>query len=410
MEVLYSRCAGVDVHKKTVVVCRIIPGPDGKPIKEIRTFTTMTRDLLALSDWLTEGGVTHVAMESTGVYWKPVYNFLEGTFTLLLVNAAPIKPVPGRKSDVKDCAWIADLLRHGLLKGSFVPDRGLRELRELTRYRTALVRERAAEQNRVHKTLEGANIKLGAVVSRMAGRSVRAILEALVAGTTDPTVLADLAQGRLRQKRGDLERALAGRLGLHQRFMLTEQLVHLEYLEEGVARLSTEIATRLRPFEAELGRLDTIPGVARITAEVALAELGTDMTRFPTDRHCASWSGLCPGQDESAGKRRSGRTRKGNPALRGALIQAAHAAARTKDTYLSAQYHRLAARRGKKRAAVAVAHTILTIVYHILRTGSTYRELGGNFFDERDREQIIRRQVSRLERLGYHVTLERVPA
>jgi transposase len=236
------------------------------------------------------------------------------------------------------------------------------------------------------------------------------MLEALVAGTTDPAVVADLAQGRLRQKRGDLERALTGRLGPHQRYMLTEQLAHLEYLDEAIARLRTEIKTRLHPFEAELARLDTIPGVAQTTAEVAVAELGVDMSRFPTDRHCASWSGLCPGHDESAGKRRSGKTRKGSPALRGALVQAAHAAAKTKDTYLSAQYHRLAARRGKKRAAVAVAHTILTIMYHILRTGRTYYELGGNFFDERDRERITRRQVTRLERLGYRVTLERVSA
>jgi len=231
------------------------------------------------------------------------------------------------------------------------------------------------------------------------------MLKALVAGTTDPAIVADLARGRMRQKRGELERALAGRMGPHQRYMLTEQMVHLEYLEEAIARLGAEIKTRLQPVEAELKRLDTIPGVAQITAEVVAAELGMNMTRFPTDRHCASWSGLCPGEDESAGKRRSGKTRKGSPALRDALIQAAHAAAHTKNTYLSAQYHRLAARRGKKRAAVAVAHTILTIIYHILRTGRSYEELGGNFFDERDRERIARRQVARLQRLGYQVTL-----
>jgi transposase len=327
-----------------------------------------------------------------------------------VVNAQHIKAVPGRKRDVRDAEWIADLLQHGLLRGSYIPDRGQRELRELVRYRTALVREQTRELNRLQKVLEGANIKLATVASTMRTQSARAILEALVAGTTDPATLADLAQGRLREKRAALERALAGRLGTHQRFMLAEQLAHLDYLEEAIGHLNGEIRTRLHPFEAELARLDTIPGIARTTAEVVVAELGTDMTRFPTDRHCASWSGLCPGDHESAGKRRSGKTRKGSPALRGALVQAAHAASRSKDTYLSAQYHRLAARRGKKRAAVAVAHSILTIIYHMLRSGRSYEELGGNYFDERDREHVARRQVARLERLGYHVTLEPVPA
>jgi transposase len=410
MEVVYPRCCGLDVHQKSVTACLLTVAPSGERQKELRTFGTMTDDLLALADWLVVAGCTHVAMESTGVYWKPIYNLLEGTFELLVVNAQHIKAVPGRKSDVRDAEWIADLLQHGLLRGSYIPDRPQRELRELTRYRTALVREQARELNRLQKVLEGANVKLGAVASTMGGQSVRAMLEALVAGTTDPATLADLAQGRLRAKRATLQRALAGRVGAHQRFLLAEQLAHLEYLEEAIDHLNEELRTRLRPFEAELARLDTVPGVARITAEVTLAELGTDMGRFPTDRHCASWSGLCPGQDESAGKRRSGKTRKGSPALRGALIQAAHAASRTKDTYLSVQYHRLSARRGKKRAAVAVAHTILTIMYHILRTGRSYEELGGNFFDERDRKRVARRQVARLERLGYRVTLEPVPA
>jgi transposase len=410
MEVVYPRCCGLDVHQKNVTACLLTVTPSGGRQKELRTFGTMTDDLLALADWLVVAGCTHVAMESTGVYWKPVYNVLEGAFELLVVNAQHIKAVPGRKSDVRDAEWIADLLQHGLLRGSYIPDRPQRELRELTRYRTALVREQARELNRLEKVLEGANIKLGTVASTIAGRSVRAMLDALVAGTTDPATLAELAQGRLRQKRAALQRALAGRVGTHQRFMLAEQLAHLEYLEDAIGHLNTEIRTRLRPLEAELARLDTIPGIARLTAEVALAELGTDMMRFPTDRHCASWSGLCPGQDESAGKRRSGKTRKGSPALRAALIQAAHAAGRSKNTYLSAQYHRLTARRGKKRAAVAVAHTILTIIYHVLRTGRSYQDLGANFFDERDRERIARRQVARLERLGYRVTLDQVPA
>ncbi|HKV44569.1 MAG TPA: IS110 family transposase [bacterium] len=410
MEVVYPRCCGLDVHKKNVTACLLTVGADGTRQKEIRTFETMTDDLLTLADWLVTAGCTHVAMESTGVYWKPIYNLLDGAVELLVVNAQHIKAVPGRKSDVRDAEWIADLLQHGLVRGSYIPDRPQRELREVTRYRTALVREQTREFNRLQKVLEGANIKLASVASTMTGHSVRAMLEALVAGTTDPAALADLAQGKLRKKRPELERALAGRLGAHQRFMLAEQLAHLEYLEEAITHLNEELKVRLRPFEAELQWLDTIPGVARVTAEIALAELGVDMTRFPTDRHCASWSGLCPGQDESAGKRRSGKTRHGSQALRAALVQAAHGAARAKDTYLSAQYHRLAARRGKKRAAVAVAHTIITIIYHLLRTGGTYRELGGNFFDERDREQVARRQVARLQRLGYRVTLERVPA
>lgn len=408
MEVLYPRCCGLDVHKKSVTACLITPGPKGARHKEVRTFGTMTEDLLALADWLVLSSCTHVAMESTGVYWKPIYNLLEEIATLLVVNAQHIKAVPGRKTDVQDAEWIADLLQHGLLRASYIPKRPQRELRELTRYRTALVRERAAEVNRVQKVLEGANIKLASVASDLTGVSARAMLEALVGGTTDPAVLADLAQGRLRKKQPELKRALAGHLGAHQRFMLTQQWAHVDALTEIIAAVSTEIAARLRPFQTELERLDTIPGVARSTAEVALAELGVDMTRFPTDRHCASWSGLCPGQDESAGKRRSGKMRKGSPALRTTLVQAAHAAARTKGTYLSTQYHRIAARRGGKRAAVAVAHTILTIMYHLLRSGGTYQELGGNFFDQRNRERVARRQVARLERLGYRVTLEPV--
>lgn len=410
MEVIYPHCCGLDVHQKSVTACVLSLTPTGQRQKELRTFDTMTDGLLALSDWLVSAGCTHVAMESTGVYWKPIFNLLEGTFHLLVVNAQHIKAVPGRKSDVRDAEWIADLLQHGLVRGSYIPDRAQRELRELTRYRTALVREQAREFNRLAKVLEGANIKLASVVSTMTGQSVRAMLEALVAGTTDPAVMADLAKGRLRSKRAELERALAGRLRPHQQFMLAEQMVHVDCLEEAIARLSVEIKSRLQPVEVELERLDTIPGVARNTAEVVAAELGLDMTRFPTDRHCASWSGLCPGEDESAGKRRSGKTRKGSPALRSALVQAAHAAARSKNTYLSAQYHRLAARRGKKRAAVAVAHTILTIIYHMVRTRRSYQELGGNFFDERDRERIARRQVARLRRLGYEVTLTPVTA
>jgi transposase len=408
MDVVYERCCGLDIHKKTVVACLVLPGPAGAPAKEVRTFGTMTADLLALADWLAGAGCTHVAMESTGVFWKPIYNLLEGGFELLLVNARHVKAVPGRKTDVRDCEWIADLLRHGLLRGSFVPDRPARELRELTRYRTSLVRERAAEVNRLQKTLEGANIKLAAVATDLRGRSAREMLAGLVAGSVDAAAIAQLARGRMREKIPVLERALTGRLGEHQRFLLARQLAHIDFLDEAIEQVSAEVAERVRPFQDALERLDTIPGIGRWTAEVILAEIGADMARFPTAGHLASWAGMCPGNNESAGKRKSGRTRKGSPWLRSALTEAAQAASRKRDGYLAAQYHRLATRRGKKRAVVAVGHTILEIVHHLLAGGTTYRDLGGHYFDERDRQAVERRLVGRLEGLGYKVTLEPV--
>ncbi len=407
MEVVYPRCCGLDIHKKLVVACLITPEADGTPRKEIRSFGTMTDDLLVLADWLAGAGCTHVAMESTGVYWQPLYNLLEGRFALLLANARHIKAVPGRKTDVRDCEWIADLLRHGLLRASFVPDRAQRELRDLTRYRTALVQERSAEVNRLQKTLEGANIKLAAVATDVMGKSGRQILAGLVGGATDAAALAQLAKGRLRQKLPQLERALVGRFGAHQRFLVARQLAHVDDLDETIAQVSTEIAERLRPFAAELTRLDEIPGVGPWTAEVIIAELGTDMSRFPTDRHAASWAGLCPGNHESAGKRMSGRTRKGNRYLRAALTEAAQAAGRTKATYLGAQYRRLAAHRGKQRAALAVGHTILIIAYHLLTDGTAYHDLGSDYFDRRDHQALERRLVRRLEALGNKVTIER---
>lgn len=408
MEVVYPHCCGLDLHKESVVACRILPGPQGQPLKELQRFGTTTRELLALADWLTEGGVTHVAMESTGVYWKPVWNLLEGSFALLLVNAQHIKQVPGRKSDVKDAEWIADLLRHGLLKGSFVPPREQRELRELTRYRRRLVQERAAAVNRLQKTLEGANIKLAGVASDVTGKSAREILAALVGGETDPTTLAEHAKGRLRPKRAALAEALEGQFGAHQRFLVGEQLAHLAALEGFIERLSAEIGARLRPFEAQLVALETTHGVARRTSEEVVAELGTDMSRFPSEHHLASWAQLCPGTHESAGKRKSGKSRKGNPWLRAALIEAARAAARTKGSYAQAQYRRIAARRGGKRAAVAVAHSLLIGIYHILRDGVVYQDLGGQYFVQRDRERVVRRSVRHLEELGYRVVLEPV--
>jgi transposase len=316
MDVVYPRCCGLDVHKRTVVACVIVSRTRGTPHKEIRTFGTMTAELLELADWLRAQEVTHVAMESTGVYWQPIYNLLEDEFTLLLANARHIKAVPGRKTDVRDCEWVADLLRHGLLKASFVPQREQRELRELTRYRTALIRERSAEVNRLQKTLEGANIKLAAVATDVLGVSGRQMLHELVAGVSDPAVLADLARGRLREKRPQLERALAGRFGAHQRFLVAQQLAHLDDLDDILAQLSGEIESRLRPCAAEAARLDTIPGVSQRAAEILLAELGADLNRFRSAAHLASWAGLCPGNHESAGKRHSGRTRQGNPWLR----------------------------------------------------------------------------------------------
>lgn len=410
MDVVYDRCCGLDVHKRTVVACVLLHGEDGSRTKEIRTFGTMTADLLALADWLTTLAVTHVAMESTGVYWKPVYNLLEGLFTLLVVNAQHLKTVPGRKTDVKDAEWIATLLRHGLLRGSFVPSQEQRAWRDLTRHRQTLVQERARLVNRLQKVLEDANIKLAGVATDITGVSARKMLTALLEGEHDPQLLASLAQGRLQAKRAELARALEGRVRDHHRFLLTEHLSHLDYLDEAIERFGQELAQRLSPFEQALELLDSIPGVNERIAEIVLAEIGHDLSRFPSAAHLASWAGVCPGNNESAGKRLSGRTRKGSRWLRQALIEAAHGAGRTKATYLGAQFRRLAARRGKKKAIMAVAHSILVIVYHVLTRREPYRDLGVNYFDERDRAAVERRTIRRLERLGYRVELVSQPA
>ncbi len=372
----------------------------------MRTFATMTRDLLELADWLAGEGATHVAMESTGSYWKPVYNLLEGAFELLVVNAQHIKMVPGRKTDVKDAEWIADLLRHGLLRASFIPDLPQRELRELVRYRKSLIRERADEVNRIQKVLEGANIKLTSVATSVMGKSGRAMLEAMVAGVSNPQALASLAKGKLKSKQEQLEQALTGMVGPHQKLILATQLRHIGYLDSEIEQLSREIERRLGPFEEALDNLDSIPGVGRVTAETLVAEIGLDMSRFATSAHLASWAGVCPGLNESAGKRKSGRTRKGSPWLREVLVEAANSGARTRGTYLAAQYRRIAARRGGKRAAMAVAHTILVIVYHILsKPGTCYKELGADYFDKRNEKTTVKRAVKRLEALGYTVSL-----
>jgi transposase len=435
MQIVYECCAGLDVHKKSVVACRIRTKPNGHIVQETRTFGTTTAELLRLLDWLLQWGCTHVALESTGEYWKPVYNILEGNLEIVLVNAHHIKSVPGRKTDVKDAEWLADLLRHGLLRGSFVPPQPQRDLRDLTRQRSNLVRERAAVVNRLQKVLEGANIKLTSVLTDVLGVSARAILGELIAGTSDPAVLADLAQGKLRAKRVQLEQALLGYVRDHHRFLLISHLEHIDFLDEQVGVFDAQIAVQLvqmsspptpalgdQPshpaladadpapeslsFTDAVALLDTIPGINRTLAETLVAEIGTDMQRFPSAAALAAWSGVAPGNNESAGKQRTGRTRPGNPALRKGLAQAAHGAARKKDSYLQALYHRLAGRRGKKRALTAVAHSIVVAIYHMFLRKQPYHELGGTYFDERKRESVANRLVKRLERLGYQVALE----
>jgi transposase len=408
MEQVFERVCGLDVHKATIAASVRVPDAKGKRVQYVQTFGTTTADLLALRDWLEAHGVTHVAMESTGVYWKPVYYVLEERVTCLLVNAAHVKKVPGRKTDVQDCAWLAQLLEHGLLRGSFVPPAPIRELRDLTRYRKSLIQERAREANRVHKMLEDAGIKLATVARDVLGTSGRAMLEALVQGTNDPAVLAELARGRMRTKLPALRQALTGHFRPHHAFLTTQILAHLDHLEEAVATLSERIATILAPFADAVQRLDTIPGVNQRTAEVLVAEIGVDMNRFPSDRHLASWAGLCPGNHESAGKHKSGKTRKGNIWLRGALVEAALGATRTKHSAVAARYRRVLRHRGHKKAIVAVAHNLLVTAYHVLARQTTYQELGADYYDRRHTERVARRAIQTLEQQGYRVTLERV--
>jgi transposase len=409
MDTIFENVAGLDVHQKTIVACvRTIQPQGGHIAEEVLTFGTMTGDLLRLCDWLVKKGVTHVAMESTGVLWRPVWNILDGgQFELLLVNPRALKRVPGRKSDVSDSQWIAQLLQCGLLRSSFVPSRPQRELRELTRQRTQLTREQTRIVNRIHKTLEDANIKLGAVASDIRGKSGRAILESLVAGERNPTLLADLAKGSLRGKIPQLKEALRGQLTEHHVFLLQSMLGHLNYLEQEIAQYSQRIEVCMRPFltPEQTRQLDLIPGVNQRTIENVIAELGTDMSRFPDEEHLSSWAGMCPGNEESAGKRIRRRTTKGDTWLRTALTEAAWAAGHSK-SYLGAQFRRIAARRGKKRALMAVGHTLLVIIYHMLKTGASYKDLGPDFFDKLKPEQYRRYLVKRLESLGFNVELK----
>jgi len=412
-DVLYQRCAGLDVHKKTVVAaCRYLD-EHGELVIKTRTFRTMTRDLLSLLDWLIEIGCTHVAMESTGEYWKPVYNILEGHCELLLVNANHVKNVPGRKTDANDAQWIAQLLQAGLLRASFVPPAGQRELRDLTRHRSNFVRERTNFVNRLQKVLETANIKLASVASDVMGVSGRAMIDALIQGQLAPADMANLAKGRMRIRKDDLEGALEGRVKDHHRFILTELLAQIDYINQTIDRFDKEIEKLMAPFEEAAALLDTIPGVAIEAAQIIVSELGIDMDRFPTEGHAAAWCGVAPGNRESAGKRRPGGTRQGNQPLRKVLVQAAHAAVRTRGTYLSALYKRVAARRGKKRAIIAVAHSMVVSAYHMIKNKVAYNDLGSNYFDQRNKSAVAERLVRRLSNLGLIVTVhdpEALPA
>ena len=403
MQVLYPRCAGLDVHKDSVVArIRCVSEP---PHDEVRSFATTTSALLELNEWLSAHQVTHVAMEATGVYWKPVWHLLEGDFELVLANAQHIRNVPGRKTDVNDATWIADLLAHGLIRSSFVPPAPIQELRDLTRTRKQLVREISQHSSRIQKVLEDANLKLGSVLSNVLGKSGRAILRALIAGESDPEKLADLAQGTARKKRPELIEALHGRIRDHHRGLLKVHLDLVTALEQALANIDATVGKTLAPIHQSARLLTTLPGVSDITAQVMVAEIGVDMSRFPTAAHLISWAGLCPRNDESAGKRRSTRVRKGAPWLKVALVTAAWAAVRVKDSYLQAQFHRLRSRRGAKKAILAVAASMLTAAYHMLKNRVEYKDLGAEHFTRRDRSKMIQRLVRRINDLGCQVQL-----
>jgi transposase len=403
---MHPYCAGLDVHQKSVVACALVGEPGATPEMEKKTFSATTRGLLALSDWLRERGVTHVAMESTGVYWKPVWAILEGSFHLILANAAFVKNMPGNKTDSKDAAWLADLLRHGLIRASFVPPLEIQDLRELTRYRTQVSADRATVGNRIRKLLEGANLKLGSVATDVMGVSGRRILEAIIAGETDAAKLADHAVSHLRKKLPELEQAMEGRIREHHRRLLRLELAQWKFLDRLIEELDQAIAEAVLPFQPKLAICESIPGIRRISALTLVAELGCDMGQFPSAAHVASWAALCPGNNESAGKRLSVRTRKGNPWLKRGLCQAAWAAASTKNTYFSAQFRRLCAKRGKKRAILAVAHSLLAVAYTLLKTGRRYQDLGADYFIKLDEKKYKRHYLRGLRKLGYKVTLE----
>ncbi len=406
MRRVHERCAGLDVHKETVAVCLRVVDDHGDAESEVRTFGTTTAELLMLADWLAAHRVTHAAMESTGVYWKPVFYLLESVCEVILVNPGHVRMLPGRKTDIQDSEWLAELLEHGLLRSSFVPPEPIRELRDLTRYRKKLIQQRAAEANRIQKLLEDANIKLASVATDVLGASGRAMLEALIAGEQDGARLAALAKGTLRKKEKRLAGALTGRFNRHHAFLLGQILAHIDELERHIVALDQRLEECLRPFALELELLRTIPGVGQRTAEVILAEIGTNMSPFPDAAHLASWAGICPGNRESAGKRKSGKTRKGNRWLRGALIEASWGASRKRDTYLSALFRRVLRRRGAKKAAVAVAHSMLVAAWHILHARVAYHELGASHFDQLQTRRLTHYYLHRLEELGVNVVVQ----
>jgi len=405
MEVKYRRCCGLDVHKDTVVACARIVS-DGEVVSEVRTFQTTTVSLIALSEWLAENGCTHVAMEATGVYWKPVWHILAGgDFQLVLANASHVKNVPGRKTDVNDATWLADLLAHGLIRASFVPDTQTQELRNLLRTRKQLVREKASHILRVQKTLEDANIKLDSVITDVMGMSGRAMIEALIGGESDPAKLARLANYRLKTSQEKLREALRGRVTNHHRFLLHLHLNQIDGLDASIAAIDQQVEAGIAPFRVAVELVTSVPGVGVLGAQVIVSEIGTDMSRFPSDGHLISWAGICPRNDESAGKRRSNRLRMGAPWLKTTLVQCAWAAVRKKDSYLQAQFHRIKSRRGPKKAIMAVAASILTAIYHMLKDGTLYQDLGANHFQSRSKGQQTKRLVKRLADLGYDVAL-----
>ena len=404
--IMYQRCAGLDVHKETVVACWMVTASNGKISKQIRTFATTTAGLLTLADWLSAQSVTHVAMESTGVYWRPVFTILEATFQVILVNAQHMKAVPGHKTDVKDCQWIAKLLRLGMLQPSFIPPKPIRDLRDLVRSRKALVQQRAQAINRIQKILETANIKLSSVATDVMGKSGRNMIEALSAGVSDAEALANMARGRLRSKLPALREALDGRVDATHRILLRQQLDHIDFLQDQIDQLCLTIDEHLHPYESQIARLMQIPGIGRIAAAAILAEIGTDMSRFPSAKHLASWAGVAPGNRQSGGKRMRASTNKGNKHLRAVLAEVVWVISHTKDNYLSAQYHRLARRIGKKKAIVAVSHSVLTIIYHMLHANEDYHDLGPHYFETLDTTRQRDMAVRRLQALGYKVTLE----
>ncbi|MCA1698911.1 MAG: IS110 family transposase, partial [Actinobacteria bacterium] len=409
MEEIIERCAGLDVHQAELTACARVPDAEGNTVEQIRGYGTTTPDLLELLDWLKALGITHVAMESTGVYWKPIYYVLEDDFEILLVNAAHIKHVPGRKTDTIDAAWIAQLLAHGLLRGSFVPPKPIRELRDLTRYRRVLMEDRTREINRLHKLLEDAGVKLATVVSDVMGVSGRQMMRALIAGENNPEALADLAKRRLRSKIPRLHKALTARFSDHHAFLLDRMLRRIEEIEADIDAISERIEAKIAPFGKEVELLDSIPGIGRIAAQVIIAEIGVDMARFPTPQHLASWAGVCPGQNESAGKRMSAKTTKGPRWLKTVLVEGAHAVAKSKGTYLSERYRQLARRRGTKKAIVAVAHDNLATVWQLLSTGESYREAGSEVVLSGAEELAKKRAIRQLQSLGYSVTLKSLP-